>query len=276
MTPAVKYSKRVTAGGTGTDDGTRTDVGGIVTYKWDDDRAAYVLVQTTVSRSGDSDKNDRVGVGGKTALTEKIDLVGEVSAGTSGPGAQAGLDYRPTADDHYYLGYRLDPERFGPSDLTSELDGNDLGVFVSGAQYRFNDQLSAFGEDTYDVFGERRSLTQTYGVTYTPAAKWKFGGALEVGTIADDTMNSTTGLENSDFDRIAASLSTTYHGENGIEGYMKGEVRFENSGDDTRDRNSYLLGSDLNIQTSEDWRLLTSLDAVLSELGDGFTGWRIC
>jgi hypothetical protein len=265
VTPVVKYSEKVTAGGLGTDDGTRTDVGGVVTYAWDEETAAYVLVQTTVSRSGDRDKNDRVGVGGKMPLTEKVGVSGEVSTGSTGFGAQAGVDYHPTADDHYYLGYKLDPDRASSGDMSSVLADDDLGVIVAGARHRFNEQFSSFAEDNYDIFGERRTLTQTYGVTYTPTAIWNVGGALEAGEIIDDTINSGTGLKNSDFDRIAASLSAAYHGENGVEGRIKGEVRFEDSEDDTRDRDSYLLGAGLNIQTTEDWRLLTSLDVVLSE-----------
>ena len=257
VTPGVKYSEKVTAGVLGTDDGTRTDVGGVVTYRWDDDKAAYVLVEATVARSGERDKDNRVGVGGKMPLTEKVGISGEVSTGSSGIGAQAGLDYHPTADDHYYLGYKLDPDRANSDDVSSTLVGDDLGVIVAGARHRFNDQFSAFAEDNYDIFGERHSLTQTYGVTYTPDATWNVGGALEVGRITGDTINS-------DFDRIAASLSAAYHGENGVDGHLKGEARFENSDDNTRDRNSYLLGAGLNIQTSADWRLLTSLDAVLS------------
>ena len=141
--------------------------------------------------------------------------------------------------------------------MSSTLTSDDLGVIVAGARHRFNEQFSAYTEDNYDIFGERRSLTQTYGVTYTPTATWNVGGAFEVGEIADDA--------NSDFDRIAASLSMAYHGEGGTDGRLKGEVRFEDSDDGTRDRNSYLLGAGLNIQASEDWRILTSLDAVLSE-----------
>jgi hypothetical protein len=258
LAPGAKYSEKVTAGGTGTDDGTRTDVGAVATYKWDEDTAAYVLVQATVEKSGDRGKDDRLGVGGKKALTEKVGVSGEVSTGSTGFGAQAGIDYHPTADDHYYLGYRLDPDRASSGDMSSVLAGDDLGVIVAGARHRFNEQFSTFVEDNYDIFGERRTLTQTYGVTYTPTATWNVGGALEVGEIADDTINS-------DFDRIAASLSAAYHGENGVEGRLKGEVRFEDSEDDTRDRDTYLLGAGLNVQTSEDWRLLTSLDAVISE-----------
>ena len=265
VTPVVKYSERVGAGGLGTDDGMRTDAGGVVTYRWDEDTAAYVLAQTTVSRSGDRDKNDRAGVGGRMALTEKIGVSGEVSTGSTGFGAQGGLDYHPTADDHYYLGYKLDPDRENSGDTASTLTGDDLGVIVAGARHRFNEQLSAFTEDNSDIFGERRSLTQTYGVTYTPTARWNVSSALEIGQIIDDTINSGTGLKNSDFDRTAASLAVAYHGDNGIEGRVKGEVRFEDSDDDTRDRDSYLLAAGFNIQTSGDWWLQTSLDAVFSK-----------
>ena len=257
VTPVVKYSEKVTAGGTGTDDGTRTDAGAVVTYSWDEDKSAYVLAQTTVDRSGDRGKNDRVGIGGKMPVSEKVGISGEVSTGSTGLGAQAGVDYHPTADDHYYLGYKLDPDRENSGDMSSVLAGDDLGVIVAGARHRFNEQLSVFAEDSSDIFGARHSLTQTYGVTYTPTATWNIGGALEVGEINDDAA--------SDFDRVAASMSAAYHGENGVEARVKGEVRFEDSDDDTRDRNSYLLGTGLNIQTSEDWRLLTSLDAVLSD-----------
>ena len=224
----VKYSERVTAGGLGTDDGTRTDVGGVVTYEWDEDTAAYVLVQTTVSRSGDRDKNDRVGVGGKMALTEKVDLVWRsFSRHQRVLARRPGLTIirRPMIITTSATGL-IRPGKIWSIMTNRELDGDDLGVFVAGARYRFNEQFSAFGEDTYDIFGERRSLTQTYGVTYTPTANMEMLVAhWKLETITDDTINSGTGLKNSDFDRIAASLSTAYHGENGIEGRMKGEVR---------------------------------------------------
>lgn len=257
VTPVVKHSKKAAAGGMGTDDGARTDFGGVLAYRWDEATEVYVLAQKTVDRSGDRGKGDRTGIGGKMPVTEKVGVSGEVSTGSTGIGAQAGVDYHPTADDHYYLGYRLDPDRENSADVTTALDGDDLGVIVAGGRHRYSERLSAFAEDNYDMFGAHRSLTQTYGVDYTPTATWNVGGALEVGEIDDDAA--------SDFDRVAASLSAAYHGENGLEGRVKGEFRFEDSADDTRDRDSYLLGGALNVQATEDWRLLTSLDVVVSD-----------
>ena len=257
VVPMIKNSEKVAAGGTGTDDGSRTDAGAVLSYEWDEATEAHIFGQATVDRSGERGKGDRIGVGGKMPVSEKVGVSGEISVGSIGIGAKAGVDYHPTADDQYYLGYRLDPDRENTDDITSALVGDDLGVIVAGARHHFNERVSVFAENNYDMFGVRRSLTQTYGVIYTPMATWNVGGALEVGEINDDAA--------SDFDRIAASLSVAYHGENGLEGRAKGETRFEDSEDGTRERDSYLLGLGLNIQTSADWRMLTSLDLVISQ-----------
>jgi hypothetical protein len=259
LTPGVKYTAKYGAGGVGADQGKRIDAGGVLTYKWDEGSSAYVLAQGTVSHSGTRKINDRIGVGGEVPVAEKVSVSAEISEGTSGLGARAGVDYHPTADDHYYVGYRLDPDRT----VENVLDGQDLGVIVSGARHRFNEQFSAFAEENYDVFGERRSLSQTYGVTYTPSAAWEVGSAVEVGDVTDDTINSTTGLKNSDFNRKAASASVAYHGD-GLDGHVKGEARFEDSSDGTRDRETFLFSAGLTAQTSVDWRLLANVDGVIS------------
>ena len=260
LAPGVKQTDKQAAGGVGTDQGQRTDVGAVMTYRWDEATSAYVLAQTTVAHSGSRKSNDRIGVGGEVPLTEKVGISGEVSEGSSGLGAKAGVDYHPTADDHYYVGYKLDPDR----SLEDTLTGQDLGVIVAGARHRFNETFSAYTEENYDVFGDRRSLTQTYGVTYTPSAKWEVGNSLEVGNVTDDTINSSTGLKNSDFKRVAVSASAAYHGDVGLDGHVKGEARFEDSNDNTRDRDTFLFGAGLTSQTSVDWRMLVNVDAVLS------------
>ncbi len=264
FTPAVKHSSKSAVGGVGTDQGKRTDAGAVLTYRWDEATSAYVVAQATVANTGSRKDNDRIGAGGTMPLTEKIGASGEVSTGTSGFGAKAGIDYHPTADDHSYLGYRLDPDRASSGEISSALAGDDLGVIVVGSRHRFSEEVSVFAEDSYDIYGDRRSLTQTYGVNYTPTAAWNFGGGLEIGRIGDDTINSASGLKNSDFDRVAASLSAAYHGEDGVEGRIKGEARFENSDDGTRDRDSYLVAAGASFKTSENWRLITNLDAVVS------------
>ncbi len=263
LTPGVKNTRRDQT--TGTDTGSRTDIGGKVAYDFDDDHSVYLFGQATVHRSGTRRKNNRVGIGGETLLAEKVGLNAEVSTGNGGIGAAATLDYKPTADDHYYMGYRLDSDREYGGSFPSVLQGNDPGSIVLGAKHKFSDRLSVYSEDNSELFGKRRSLTQTYGVTYTPSAEWTVGGGVEVGTIWDDSINATSGLKNSDFDRTAVSASVGYVDGEHFEGHLKGEARFENSEDGTRDRNSYLLQAGVNVKTSEDWRILANLDAVISE-----------
>jgi hypothetical protein len=267
LIPGAKFTNKGDTTAGATDTGKRTDVGIVAKYVWDEGKSAYVLAQTTVDRSGTRKNNDRIGVGGEMPVTEKLSATAEVSDGSGGVGARAGLDYHPTADDHYYVGYKLEREDDLSGITTSSIDRRDLGTFVTGAHHRFNDQFSAFTEDTTDPFGDRRSLTQTYGVEYTPSAEWKLGAALEAGKIKDDTINTASGLKNSDFRRLAGSVSAEYNAD-GIEGRIKGEARFERSSDHTRDRDSYLLGAGFAMKTADDWRVQADLDAVISNAND--------
>jgi hypothetical protein len=249
----------------GANSGMRTDIGAKATYNFDESRNVYVFGQATVARSGTRRDNNRAGVGGKMDLTEKLGLSAEASFGDSGIGGAAKLDYKPTADDHYYLGYTLDPDREYAGSFPSGLQGYDLGAIVAGANHAYNERLSAYAEETSDLFGVRRSLSQTYGVKYTPDDSWTFGGGFEVGNIWDGTINDTTHLKNSDFDRKAISGTVAYRQGEYIDGHLKGEFRYERSEDHTRDLNSYLLQTGFNVKAWEDWRLAANLDAVISE-----------
>jgi hypothetical protein len=252
-----------------TDDaGERGDAGLRVIHSWNEHTLLYVLGQTTVARAGSLRADDRAGVGGKRQLTEKIGVSGEISYGTLGFDAMAAIDYTPAADDRYYAAYRLDAERDSSASWPYDLTGSDLGTIVAGMRHRYSDRVSVFAEDNYDMFGRRQSITQVYGVNYTPDARWTFGGGAEVGTVYDDTVNPDTDVKNSDFDRRAISLSAAYRGDGGIDGKAKGEIRFDNSDDDSRDLESYLFATGLGIKVSEDWRALASLDAVVSNATD--------
>ena len=264
LTPGVKLSDRVNGGLETADEGRRTDVGAEIRYSMGEQNAIYGFGQATVDRSGNRRRNDRVGVGGEAPINDKVGVYGEISTGSLGLGGKAGIDYHPTADDHYYFGYKLDPDRANAIGETSTLAGNDLGAVVVGARHRYSERLSATAEDGYDMFGDKRSLTQTYGVEYTPDAAWNVGGAVEFGNIKDDSINAGTGLKNSDFDRIAVSSTVAYHGEK-FDGKIKGEYRRERSEDNTRNRDTYLMGADFSRSAGMNWKFLASLDAVLSD-----------
>lgn len=243
--------------------GSRTDLGGRITYSPDDDTSVYAFGQGTVAKSGNLRRNDRVGVGGETRLTDRISVGGEVSYGTSGWGGLAAITYEPVTDRSYYAGYRLNPEQeFNINRLGSSSE-DDSG-FVFGARHRYNDMISTFAENNTDMFGRERSLTTTYGVTYTPDTLWTVTGGFEAGRVRDD--------KEADFDRIAPSVAVAYKDEDRISASLKLEARFENSDDEnlkpeqrSRDQNSYYIAGGLAVKTSEDWRVLTNLDAVLTE-----------
>lgn len=236
--------------------GERVDLGGKVTYSPSDDTSLYVFGQATVATSGNLRRNDRVGVGAETRLTDKVGVEGEVSYGTSGWGALAAVTYDPTADRNYYLGYRLNPDdEFDVSRFNNDFGGDD-GNLVLGARHRYNDSLSVFSEANTDMFGRKRSLATTYGVTYTPDTLWTFTAGFEGGRIEDPNA--------SDFDRVAPSFGVSYKDGDKFSANLKAEARFEDSEDNTRDQTSYYLAGGVAVKTSEDWRMLANVDAVIS------------
>lgn len=245
--------------------GSRVDAGVRLEYAPDADHTYYTFAQATVDRSGDIGRGDRVGVGSKYKITDKVGLEGEVSYGTNGFGALAAVTYNPTADDSYYFGYRLDPDRAFDIDRGYDLFGTDRGTIVAGARRKYNDEWSAYAENNYDLFGERNSLTKSYGVTYTPDKVWTFDGGFEAGRIEDETLDPYTGLQRSDLDRKAVSMGVGYKDGDSINARIRGEARFEDSNDSTRDRNTYLIASGLSWKTSDDWRVQLKIDSVLSD-----------
>ena len=235
--------------------GSRTDIGAKISYKPNEDSTYYIFGQGTAHRSGNLDRNDRIGVGFKRQFTEKLGAEAEVSYGTLGWGGLAAVNYSPTADDKYYVGYRIDPSRKQTS--TNALDGTDLGGFVMGARHRYNDIASAYLENSYDIFGKRRSLTSTYGVTLTPTAKWTVDGGVEYGDVEDPNGES--------IERVAVSASVSYKDEENVSWNLKGEARFEDSDDPAKDRNTFLVSAGVLIKHNENWRFLGNIDAAISD-----------
>ena len=253
----IQHSDVATAIGSTTGTGSRTDLGLRLTRDFDEGSSGWVFGQITVGRDGSRQRNDRVGVGAEKDLTDQISVSAEISYGTSGIGGLAALNYQPTASDKYYVGYRLEPDTTAGDYNGYDPFGDDYGSVVYGANRRINDQLSSFMEENYDFSGSQRSLTHTYGVTYTPDTIWSLSGGFEAGEIYD----SVSG----DFDRVALSGSTSYKDEE-KSGSLRLEARFEDGiGAGVRDRNTYLLTSQLGLMHDDDWRFLAKIDALISE-----------
>ncbi len=250
------------------DEAERTVAGARLIYTWDNDRQIYVFAQKTLSHFGKLKSDDRVGVGGKMKVADAVSIGAEMSTGSLGFAADALISYEPDDAGRYYLGYKLEADRENASTWPFRLLGDDLGTVVVGARRKINDQWDAYGEENYDLFGKRRTLTQIYGVNYTPSEAWTIGGGVEIGTIFDSTIDPSTGKRNPDFDRKAFSLAAGYKIQDRLDGKAKIEARFENSDDNSRDLNQYLLTSAVSVRTSENWRLVGSLDAVFTDATD--------
>ncbi len=247
--------------------GARSDFGAKLLHDVDENTSVYVFGQATVKRAKTRRPDNRYGVGGKTDLSETLGVEGEVSNGSQGPGGNAKLVFTPNANSKYYIGYELDPYRELDGNSSFISSGNDMGKFIVGGRQRVSDQLSLYAEDSYDLFGLKRTLAQNYGMEYAPFDNWTVGAAFEMGHIYDDTVNSVTNIKNSDFDRKAGSVTVGYRHENGNTARLKSEVRFEDSKDsaNSRDMTSYLLEGALNWRAHDDWRFVANLDAVLSD-----------
>jgi hypothetical protein len=259
--PFVTYTeKRLAASASSGEQGKRVDAGIKLIYAWNDDEEAYIYGQGTAKRTGTMDRDNRVGVGSRIRLGEKLTLTDEVSYGTKGVGAKALLNYEPTADDRYYIGYDLDPSRSSSKNWPFALVGQDAGVIVAGADHRFSEQWSAFAEEKVDLFGQRMSVAQVYGVTYTPDAAWTIKAGAEIGNVFDKGSNK-------DIDRRAISMAVGYKDE-GIEGRLKGEYRNDDSEVPNEDLHAYLLQASLGVKVSEDWRAIGSFDGVFNRADD--------
>ncbi len=259
--PFAKYTtKKLADTATTGEHGKRADAGVKLIYAWDDDNEAYVYGQGTFKRTGTMDRDNRIGVGGTTQITEKVSATAEVSEGNTGFGAKALLSYEPTADDRYYLGYELNADRDTADSWPFALVGSDVGTIVAGAKHRFNEQWSAYSEDNVDLFGKRSSITQAYGVTYTPDAVWTVNASGEFGTVYDS-------YSTEDIDRRAISMAIAYKDE-GIDGKLKAEARADDSENDKKDMQSYLLQASLGMNMDDEWRAIATFDGVFTDATD--------
>lgn len=248
---------RTTPGSTlAEDNGTRTDLGAKLTWARDADLSLWVFGQTTLRHAGGLGRNDRLGFGVETRLTDALTFTGEVSDGNLGQAARAELAWAPNADTSYTFGYRLDPLRLHDS---STVGGTDKGTLVFGVQSRVNDQWSYVTEHSYSAFGTQPALTTTYGVSYTPSETWRY----DLGVLSGEN----TEADGTTVDRKGLSFSLRYSGGDDTSGGLRGEIRVEDSNNPARvqDRQTLLLSGFYERQTSDDWRLIGSFDAIFAD-----------
>ena len=167
-------------------------VPGLKYKSWD----GYAFVQGTVSRSGDRSDNDRAGLGGTWAVSDKLRLGAEASGGSGGAGGRLSADYQVDDRSTVYLTYTMETES------ASNNYAGRQGTLTSGTHYRYSDQVGLFGETRWSSGDGPKSLTHAFGVDYAPNDRWTFGGKFETGTLSDPLSG--------DLNRDAIGLTAAY------------------------------------------------------------------
>ncbi|WP_051697254.1 TonB-dependent receptor [Thioclava indica] len=235
--------------------GARTDAGARLTWTRDDDLSIWTFGQATLKRDATRLANNRLGLGAQMQLTDRLDLLTEVSGGNLGAASRVEMGYQPTDGTRYNFGYQLDPLRKYD---TTDFRGHDNGRFILGATSRVNDRWTYTAENTYSAFGTRPSLTSGYGVNYTPDENWRYEMGLQFGQGVQD--------DGSTLERTGLSLGFRYSEGKDLSAGLRGEIQIQSSDDPDSDlnRDTYLLSGFYEEKTSQDWRFVSSLDAVVS------------
>lgn len=233
------------------DTGTRTDAAIRATYTPNERLALYGFVQGTLDTTGGLEDNNRVGLGFEADLSDRWRASGEISGGDDGTAGDLSIGYRPSEFNEIYFGYSLDPTRPG------EGRGRDRGRYVLGASYRYSERLTTFGETIFDRPQDQVSLTQAYGLTYTPDQIWTLSGGIETGDVSDDA--------DGDFERFGLSFGAAWAPSEDQSGRVRLEYRTENGEGLARDRDTWALTAGYTTRTAQDWRLLADLDLIFSD-----------
>jgi len=99
----------------------------------------YLIGQTTLSKSGAYESNDLITIGTKAKVSDKLDVVAELSAGDRGEAATLGADYKLSDSHSIYTNYTLS------TDTTFE----KRSLFTVGQRKKVSNRLNVFTEHQF-------------------------------------------------------------------------------------------------------------------------------
>jgi flagellar motor protein MotB len=240
------------------EEGDRTDATAKLQYESGGHWSVYGFVQQTVATSGDREENNRIGLGGRTRVTERFNVVGEVSEGDLGTGATLGTEYLYSDRTTIYSNYNLDNER-SDTGLRAR-----RGIMTSGFRTRYSDSASVYMEERYDHGDVPTGLTHTAGVKLSPFDRFNFSANMDVGTLT----NPETAAE---IERRALGLHLGY-GWDKFSISSAVEYRVDNTeqlDQSYTERTTWLFKNNLKYQVSPNWRLVGKLNYATSESSQG-------
>lgn len=214
---------------------------------------AYAYAQGTIERTEERDENDRLGLGGSWRINDRVKLNAEASDGSLGVGGLLGIDYQVSDRSNAYLNYEIETEN---PDATYR---GRYTSWVSGSDYRVNDEMRLYGQLRSTSGAGSQSLTNAFGVDLAPNNRWTYGLKLELGRVSD--------ANSGDLRRKAAGFSVAYK-EDGTK--YAGSLEFRRDETDGASyRNTWLLRNTYERQVTPAWRLLGKFNLSQSDNTNG-------
>ena len=235
-------------------EGHRTDLGARVDYTPAADWSMYSFAQATAETTGNRENNNRLGVGGATQVTDRLNANGELSGGDTGTGAKLGTEYLYSDDTRLYTGYTLDSER-QPTTGVLERKGN----FVSGFRTRYSQAVTVYGEERYAHGDVPTGLTHAYGLDMQATPTWTVGMSLEAGTLQDQNTGAETRRRAFGFTGTRAGDALDY----------RGALEFRTDKTESNDRETYLVKNNLEYHVTPSDRMLGKLNLSDSHSSQG-------
>lgn len=236
---------------------TRTTAKAKVTYSPSDALSYHVYTQNTLQDQGIGEYN-RYGAGISAQLTKQWRVESDVSNGTGGLGGRLFAAYETEGNENYYFGYEIDPVK----NTDAGFNAKENGKFVLGGRRQVNDNVAVFGENSYDIFGARRTFSSQYGVDYQPTERMTYSFATQLGRVVDDGAGDT-------FDRYAYSFGAQYAGKD-IAAKGRLEYRHDTGATSVQgDSDTFALSAELKQKFSETARVVATLDAIETRANQG-------
>lgn len=237
----------------------------------------YAFGQTTLSRSGNRNANDRAGVGAGWQVSNRLRLGAEGSGGVGGFGGKLAADYAISDRSTVYLTYSRE------SEVVDQSYAGRQAVLTAGGRMRLSERLGVFAETRNSQSDGPESLTRGFGVDFAPAKEWTTGLRFENGRLSDQVAG--------DLLRNAVSLSVGYKNED-IKALTVLEYRRDKSetlgtvvgvcadtvldtgvdclgGSGSSKRETVLMKNSLAYQANPDWRLMGALNFSRSSSSEG-------
>ena len=131
--------------------------------------------------------------------------------------------------------------------------------FVLGGKRNISSSVVTWGENTYDLFGQRRSLTSAYGVDYTPSEFLSYSANFELGDVTDPAVG--------DYSRKGVSFGVNYQDDERLTATGRLELRRDRgqSGAVNRDSDTVVLRGTARWKRNEAERLSFNLEAAVTD-----------